>query len=86
MLCRKVGHEVWYKLLIGVEERKEVVVGIGEIVGHDDEIILRGTINWTGFGPNGENWRHGGIADSLAVSVGGCRVGDRRPYGPSLSG
>lgn len=21
-----------------------------------EEIILRGTINWTGFGPNGENW------------------------------
>jgi len=20
------------------------------------DIILRGTINWTGFGPNGENW------------------------------
>ena len=44
MLCRKVGHEVWYKLLIGVEERKEVVVGVGEIVGHDDEIILRGRL------------------------------------------
>jgi 8-oxo-dGTP diphosphatase len=23
---------------------------------HCDEIILRGTINWTGFGPDGENW------------------------------
>ena len=21
-----------------------------------EEILLRGTINWTGFGPNGENW------------------------------
>jgi len=21
-----------------------------------DTIVLRGTINWTGFGPNGENW------------------------------
>lgn len=21
-----------------------------------DEIILRGTVNWTGFGPNGEDW------------------------------
>ena len=21
-----------------------------------DEVVLRGTINWTGFGPNGENW------------------------------
>jgi 8-oxo-dGTP diphosphatase len=21
-----------------------------------DEILLRGTINWTGFGPGGENW------------------------------
>ena len=23
---------------------------------HCEEIILRGTINWTGFGPGGENW------------------------------
>lgn len=21
-----------------------------------DEIVLRGTVNWTGFGPNGEDW------------------------------
>ena len=44
-----------------LEKDEDVVAGlkreIREEAGIDcEEIILRGTISWPGFGPNGENW------------------------------
>lgn len=44
-----------------LEPNEDVVEGIRREIREEagievTEITLRGTINWTGFGPNGENW------------------------------
>ncbi len=44
-----------------LEPNEEVVAGMRREIREEagievEEMTLRGTINWTGFGPNGENW------------------------------
>lgn len=41
------GEDIYQCILREIQEEANIVC---------DEVVLRGTINWTGFGPNGENW------------------------------
>ncbi len=41
------GEDIYQCLVREIQEEANIVC---------EEVVLRGTINWTGFGPNGENW------------------------------